>query len=886
MTLQEGSAIVKFNLQTKMMIAIVALLTSVCMVIGISTVTNVRQQISVAITEKAKSDTKTSLEIVDLLYPGPWKNQNNVLYKGNMKITDNTEIVDYVAALTGNEITIFLHDTRVTTTIIQDDKRAVGTKAADNVFDTVFNKNQTYSGEADVLGIKYHANYTPITDANGQVIGMFYEGVSKQFADELERSFFRSFGGFVLFSLLLSSLAAGYLGRKITRPITRMAGMVEQITDGNLSVNVTLDGTTQDEVGRLATNFNKMAIQLRKREESLRESEERYHSLVDNLNIGVYRSTPNSDNGFIKVNPALVKMLGYTFVEEFVKILPVEHFQNPEDRKRFTEDVIRNGFVKGKELILRKRDGTPIWVSFTTTAQYDEQGNTKWLDGVVEDISDRKLIEESLKTANKQLEDIIEFLPDATLIVNKDKTIIAWNRAMEEITGVIKADILGKDHRQGMIPFYGEPRSFLIDLFEKEDSELTSKYDYVQKKANILYSEVFAPGLYNNKGASIWATASPLLDSEGNIIGVIEVVRDITERKRTEVALRQAHNELETKVEQRTQDLFAVNAELTAMYGELQAANRGLHNEIAERRWAEKQLEQKNRELEKAYAELKCAQSRLVQNEKMAGIGQLAAGVAHEINNPLGFILSNFATLEKYISRLLEIVSALRELHRRVLEEKSLPLQQEAESISAILKQRKLDYILEDLEPIFRETNDGLNRVGNIIKALRLFSRIDQQYNFEDFDLNESVENSLTVARNEVKYIAEVKMKLTKIPSITAVGSQISQVLLNIILNAAYAIKGKGLDTLGLITISTYADDLFAYCSIEDNGTGIPKEVKKDIFNPFFTTKPVGQGTGLGLSISYDIIVTKHHGEISVTSEVGIGTTFTIKLPLVQRTDA
>ncbi|MDF2570466.1 MAG: multi-sensor signal transduction histidine kinase [Sporomusa sp.] len=305
-----------------------------------------------------------------------------------------------------------------------------------------------------------------------------------------------------------------------------------------------------------------------------------------------------------------------------------------------------------------------------------------------------------------------------------------------------------------------------------------------------------------------------------------------------------------------------------------------IQQDITEQKETEKTLQSRNSEIQDALEKLQETQNQLIQQEKLAGIGQLAAGVAHEINNPLGFVISNFETMQKYVSRLLEGFNAFRELHAQALETGISPLRQEAERISTILKQRKLDYILADLEPIFQETSDGLSRVGNIVKALQLFSRVDQQSNFEEYNLNEGVKQSLTVARNEIKYITEVKTCLAEIPIVKAIGGQVNQVILNIMLNAIQAIKAKGLDSLGLITISTYADDLFAYCSIEDNGTGIPEEVKKNIFNPFFTTKPIGQGTGLGLSISYDIIVTKHHGELSFTSEIGKGTTFIIKVPL------
>lgn len=292
------------------------------------------------------------------------------------------------------------------------------------------------------------------------------------------------------------------------------------------------------------------------------------------------------------------------------------------------------------------------------------------------------------------------------------------------------------------------------------------------------------------------------------------------------------------------------------------------------------ELTRKNGELELAYNDLRNAQSQVIHQEKMASIGQLAAGVAHEINNPLGFVMSNFESLRKYTTRMVEVLIPLRQFRDEStrLDEKARAAR--AVALSELEKNQKIDYIIGDVESIFSETLDGLRRVGDIVKALRLFSRVDQQGEREDYDLNEGVHNTLIVARNEIKYIAKVRENLSVVPLISAVGGQINQVLLNLMLNAAYAIKEKTIDGLGVIEVATYFDDTSVYCSVSDNGKGIPEHIKKDIFNPFFTTKPVGEGTGLGLSISYDIIVNKHHGEISLDSVEGLGTKFLIRLPI------
>ncbi|MDU2064535.1 MAG: ATP-binding protein [Sporomusaceae bacterium] len=358
----------------------------------------------------------------------------------------------------------------------------------------------------------------------------------------------------------------------------------------------------------------------------------------------------------------------------------------------------------------------------------------------------------------------------------------------------------------------------------------------------------------------------------------------IRRQKRTEMYLAAARDELEEKVKERTKQLFTVNGQLTGKNQELLEINTELQKEVHDREAAEGELKVKNVELENAYSELKNAQSQILHQEKMASIGQLAAGIAHEINNPLGFVLSNYETLEEYTKRLIEMIAALKKVAEEAGNQDPERLKQSLQNLSTLMKKKKIDYILTDIEPAFSESLEGLQRVGSIVKALRAFSRSDQSGSWEAYDLNEGIQSSLVVCRNEFKYIAAVDLQLGDIPLIQAVGGQINQVLLNLLLNAAQAITMKEGESIpwGKIVIETYVRDSFVCCSIRDNGSGIPEEIGQDIFNPFFTTKPVGSGTGLGLSISYDIIVNKHHGKISFTSKLNEGTQFLLELPLKQ----
>lgn len=272
-------------------------------------------------------------------------------------------------------------------------------------------------------------------------------------------------------------------------------------------------------------------------------------------------------------------------------------------------------------------------------------------------------------------------------------------------------------------------------------------------------------------------------------------------------------------------------------------------------------------ELKRTSLELIEAQQTVFQQEKMASIGQLAAGVAHEINNPMGFISSNLSTLEKYLERIREFVSNQDSLVA------SIGSKEDKNSLCELRKKLKIDYIFEDTQNLISESQDGAGRVRRIVQDLKSFSRVDQT-EFSTIDINGCIESTINVAWNEIKYIATLNREFGDIPFVRCFPQQINQVFLNLLVNAAQAMKEQG-----TITVKTWNDDASVFISVADTGSGMPPDVMSRIFEPFYTTKDVGKGTGLGLSISYDIIK-KHNGDIFVESVPGSGTTFTIRLPL------
>lgn len=308
------------------------------------------------------------------------------------------------------------------------------------------------------------------------------------------------------------------------------------------------------------------------------------------------------------------------------------------------------------------------------------------------------------------------------------------------------------------------------------------------------------------------------------------------------------------------------------------AVNKAYISHDKDRSLLERSIDLSSREYNENMEKIRMLQSQLVQHEKMAGIGQLSAGIAHEINNPLGYTQSNLDTIKKYLDKIKIFLDTIKGVEDMLQTENNEAVQEFIANVRASRKKNKIDVIYDDIEDVITESVMGLSRIEKIVKSLLGFARTNVSLEQEEYDLNKGIKDTLVIANNEIKYFAKVVEDLGTIPYIKAAGGSINQVLLNLILNAIHAIKEAPQE--GVLTLKTFEKDEYICCEITDTGIGIPKTNVEHIFTPFFTTKPVGTGTGLGLSIVYDIIVNKHAGRIEVESELGKGTTFTIMLPL------
>ncbi|QJI33620.1 ATP-binding protein [Pseudomonas sp. ADAK13] len=272
--------------------------------------------------------------------------------------------------------------------------------------------------------------------------------------------------------------------------------------------------------------------------------------------------------------------------------------------------------------------------------------------------------------------------------------------------------------------------------------------------------------------------------------------------------------------------------------------------------------------------ERKQLESQLVQSEKLASLGQLAAGVAHEINNPVGFISSNLSTLDGYFKQLQQMLDAYRQAEEALAPGVCLT------HLQSLRKAMDLEFLKEDIPVLIHESKDGIGRVAQIVKDLKDFSRVDNDEQWQWANLQQGIDSTLNIVASELKYKADVVKHFQVLPDIECLASQLNQVVMNLVINAAQAMGPER----GTITLSNGVEGDKVWLEVADTGCGIAPESVQKIFDPFFTTKPVGEGTGLGLSLSYGI-VKKHHGTISVNSEVGKGTTFRVVLPIRQTAD-
>ncbi len=435
------------------------------------------------------------------------------------------------------------------------------------------------------------------------------------------------------------------------------------------------------------------------------------------------------------------------------------------------------------------------------------------------EIEQRRQTEIALANEKSLISGILDTIPDLIFHKNQDSIYQGCNKAFASFLGKNEDQI----HDMNDFDFFNTDTAI---RFQDQDRQVLADAESVQSEEWVSYPD--------GRRVLLDTVKTPFCSTAGNVLGLIGVSRDITARKNMELeliktrdSLRQANETLEIRVQERTRKLKEMH-------------------------------------------------SQMVMQEKMASIGQLAAGIAHELNNPINYVHTNFATLMEDVNDLNEVLT----IYRNFVNEKSDTFSTEIAGIKKKEDELRIDFIVDDLKDIFNESEEGFKRISRIITSMRDFSHVGQDDEKVLFDINKGLEDTLIIARNIYKYHAKLNLDLADLPQTRCLPEQLNQVFLNLIVNSAQALAESDQDEPGVINVRSWYDENDIYCEISDNGPGIAEDILPRIFEPFYTTKDVGKGTGLGLSISYDIIVNRHNGKITVLNSPKGGAVFNIQLPI------
>ncbi len=475
--------------------------------------------------------------------------------------------------------------------------------------------------------------------------------------------------------------------------------------------------------------------------------------------------------------------------------------------------TISSGRVWEGELVNRRKDGTLYSELATISPITDRTGKISHYLAIKQDITQRKREIEALEESERRFQEMADLLPQPIFECDTQGLITYTNRLGFDLFGYSRQNLESGINAADLFA-PAERERVMFNLSNSLKGVAFDNHEYLGQKSD---GSTFPILIYAER-----------IVRDGVPVGIRGIVLDITERRRIEEALHHLNQTLEQRVEERT------------------------------------------RELEKTHQQM-------ILQEKLASIGQLAAGLAHELNNPINFVRMNFATLQEDVSDLKSLIDRYRAFIR------SVEAGEEFSGELAMIRQKEsevaIETLLADIPDIFSESRNGFERIRTIIESMRNFSFRHAEHELVLFDINKGIRDTLIIARNEYRYVAHVLTDLDSLPQVFCNPEQVNQVLLNLVVNSAHAIASQKREAKGSITIRTWHDEGQVYCSIADDGPGIRPEVIRRIYEPFFTTKEPGYGTGLGLSISYDIIVQKHGGRLDVQCPPSGGTIFTIALP-------
>ncbi|MBU1168328.1 MAG: PAS domain-containing protein [Proteobacteria bacterium] len=548
----------------------------------------------------------------------------------------------------------------------------------------------------------------------------------------------------------------------------------------------------------------------------LKEANASIYQLVESLPVGI--AVINTDCTLRQVNQSALDMLGVEKADQIIGKNCHDIFCSATKENCPLSSNLLMPYGNEAELITQSGLRMPV-IKRAVTLRLD---NTEVVLEAFVDISDRVKAEQDLIEKQNYINTILASATVGIIVVDaKDHIIVEANPTALSIIGAPKDLVIGSECQKW------------VCASQKGYCPITDGGKEVHNHECILQN-------YEGQDTPIVKNVSKTLLNGRPYL--VESFLNIAPLKEAEAHVRRLNEELELRVIERTN-----------------------------------QLQARNDELKNALTELKHAQDRLLQSEKMASIGQLAAGVAHEINNPVGFVKSNLNSMDGYRMDLMRLIKAYEALCEDAVhvQTSKIDISHHIRTIEDIREDIDMVFIQQDFGEVLKESMEGINRVANIVADLKNFAHMDND-KLEWASLNDVIESALNIVWNELKYKAEVSKDLGILPEIKCYPQRLGQVFMNLFVNASQAIIGK---QQGRIEVKTSVEHDHVMVRISDTGCGIPQENLNKIYDPFFTTKKVGEGTGLGLNVVYNIIKS-HQGHVDVKSELGKGTVFLIQLPI------
>ena len=553
----------------------------------------------------------------------------------------------------------------------------------------------------------------------------------------------------------------------------------------------------------------------------------------------------------------------------------------------------------------------------STSPIFDDDGELIGSVHVARDINKLKNAQRAVAESERLYRTFMDNLPDPTVVYDQSGAAIYANAAFNRVFGWSMEDIAGQ--KVDFVPSQEMPET-IAKVKQMMRGEVVVDFETKRKTKD-------------GRVLSVMVNTAPFFDLAGNQNGNIVMLRDITARHRAEAARRESEEKFKELVESMNEGLAMIDCNRKIIFANeryhqmLDYPNGGLlgktNDELLEEnslasfraRWKNRVNKSDETKYESVFltskgkpvptlvspkilrdgegnitgslavitdlTEQKQLESRLIQAQKLEGIGQLAAGIAHEINTPTQYVLSNTGFLETSFGDLMQLMEAHRGFAATAAERELLP--EQVDDLANLAEELDLEFLAEEIPKALSANRDGMERISKIVLSIKEFSHPGQE-DMQPADLNKAIENTVIVASNEWKYVAEMDLDLDPdLPPVDCIIGEINQVILNLIVNAAQAM-GEGTEEgegpKGIISISTRQHGELAEIRVSDNGPGIPKAILGRVFDPFFTTKDPGKGTGQGLSLAYRAIVKNHNGDIAVDSREGEHTTFTIRIPL------